>query len=110
MTKNLKKMIFSCAAILLASMCPSLVFGMSRANNFQVVGVVEWYGNAPFPRLGLKTEDGTLYYLKTDKDKKEALESMHGYRISVEGIILDEKAPIEIKGAIPLQVKGWKKI
>ena len=96
---------------LLAALSPALVFGMAKAQEkAQVVGVVEWYGNAPFPRLGLKAEDGTLYYLTAEKDKKEELEALYGTLLRVDGILLDEIAPPEMPGAIPMQVKGWKKL
>ena len=65
----------------------------------QVVGVLEFYGNAPFPRLGLKTEDGTLFYLDTKEADKDALGELHGNEVRVDGILSEEAAPLEMPSA-----------
>ena len=102
----MKKFLF-----LIALMIPAFAFGMSKSQErVKVTGVVEWYGTAPFTWLGLKTEDGTLYSLTADKDKKDALEELHGYRLCVEGILLDEAASPKMMSAPQIKVKGWKKI
>ena len=102
------KILFLAAAVALAL---SPVFGMAKNNKkAQVTGVVEYYGNAPFSRLGLKTQDGTLYYLDADKDVQDKLGELHGCEARVDGILTDEKAPVEIPSAIVLNVKSWKKL
>lgn len=99
-----------CLAAALA-LCSGLAFGMAKnEKKAQVEGVLEIYGNAPFPRLGLKAEDGTLYYLDAQDDQKDALTALHGNAVRVEGILSDEGAPLEMKGAIVIQVKSWKKL
>ena len=93
------------------ALCSSLTFGMAKnSKKAQIEGVLEIYGNAPFPRLGLKTEDGTLYYLDAQAEQKDALSALHGNVVRVEGILSDEGAPLEMKGAIAIQVKSWKKL
>ena len=89
----------------------SLAFGMAKnSKKAQVEGVLEIYGNAPFPRLGLKTADGTLYYLDAKIDQKDALAALHGNAVQVIGILSDEGAPVDMAGAIALRVKEWKKL
>ena len=93
------------------ALCSSLTFGMAKnSKKAQIEGVLEIYGNAPFPRLGLKTDDGTLYYLDAKIDQKDALAALHGNVVQVIGILSDEEAPFEMKGAIALRVKEWKKL
>lgn len=93
------------------ALCSGLVFGMAKNDQkAQIEGVLEIYGNAPFPRLGLKTEDGTLYYLDAKDGQKEALSALHGNVVRVEGALSDEKAPLEMLGATVIQVKSWKKL
>ena len=93
------------------ALCSSLAFGMAKnGKKAQVVGVLEFYGNAPFPRLGLKTDDGTLYFLDAKKADQETLGELHGNLVRVDGILSGEAAPVEMAGAIVLQVKGWKKL
>lgn len=102
------KILFLAAAVALAL---SPVFGMAKNNKkAQVTGVVEYYGNAPFSRLGLKTQDGTLYYLDADKDVQEKLGELHGDTVRVDGILTGAKAPIEMPSAIAIKVKEWKKL
>ncbi|MBR5097385.1 MAG: hypothetical protein IK094_09810 [Treponema sp.] len=102
------KILFLAAAVALAL---SPVFGMAKNNKkAQVTGVVEYYGNAPFPRLGLKTQDGKLYYLDADKDVQEKLGELHGNIVRVDGILTGDKAPIEMPSAIVIEVKEWKKL
>ena len=94
-----------------AALCSSLAFGMAKnGKKAQVTGVVEYYGDGPFARLGLKTQDGTLYYLDADKDVQDKLGELHGCEARVDGILTDEKAPVEIPSAIVLNVKSWKKL
>ena len=96
---------------LAAALCSSLAFGMAKNEaKADIEGVVEFYGNAPFPRLGLKTQDGTLYYLDAKDGDKEALGGLHGNRVRIEGILTGDKAPVEMLGATVLQVKSWKKL
>ncbi|MBO7121705.1 MAG: hypothetical protein J6V90_00300 [Treponema sp.] len=93
------------------ALCSGLAFGMAKnGKKTQVEGVLEIYGNAPFPRTGLKTEDGTLYYLDAEADKKDALAALHGNKVMIEGILSDERAPVEMPGATVLKVKNWKKL
>lgn len=108
----MKRRIFTlAAAILAATLCSSLVFGMAKnQSKASVVGVVEWYGNAPFPRLGLKADGGTLYFLDAKKADQDTLGELHGNRLLIEGILTGERAPIEMMGAVVLQVKEWKKL
>lgn len=93
------------------ALCSGLAFGMAKnSKKTQIEGVLEIYGNAPFPRTGLKTEDGTLYYLDAEADKKDALAALHGNKVMIEGILSDERAPVEMPGATVLKVKNWKKL
>lgn len=102
------KILFLTAAL---AVCSSLVFGMARNNKkTQVTGVLEFYGNAPFARLGLKTQDGSLYYLDAKKDEQKKLGELHGNVVLIDGILTDEKAPIEMPSAIVIKVREWKKI
>ena len=104
------KIKFLLAAAALA-LCSALAFGMAKNHKkAQVVGVLEFYGNAPFPRLGLKTEDGTLFYLDAKEADKDALGELHGNEVRVDGILSGEAAPLEMPSAIVLQVKEWKKL
>ena len=105
----MKTKILFLAAVL--SVCSGLAFGMAKnSKKIQIQGVLEIYGNAPFPRLGLMTEDGTLYYLDAKTDQKDALAALHGEAVQVIGVLSDEGAPLEMKGAIAMRVKEWKKI
>ena len=102
------KFLLLAAALALSS---ALAFGMAKnGKKAQIEGVLEIYGNAPFPRTGLKTEDGTLYYLGAEADKKDALAALHGNKVMVEGILSDEDAPVEMPNATVLRVKNWKKL
>ena len=93
------------------ALCSALAFGMAKNDKkAQVTGIVEYYGNAPFPRLGLKAQDGTLYFLDAKKDVQEKLGQLHGNAVCVDGILSGKAAPVEMPGAIVLEVKEWKKI
>ncbi|MEE3410485.1 MAG: hypothetical protein VZQ47_03240 [Treponema sp.] len=92
------------------ALCLPAIFGMAKNNKkTQAVGVLEYYGNAPFARLGLKAQDGTLYYLDATKDEQEKLGKLHGNAVIVEGTLLDDPAPLEMPNASVLRVKNWKK-
>ena len=93
------------------ALCSVLTFGMAKNRQLaQVEGVVEFYGNAPFPRLGLKANDGSLYFLDAEKERKEALGALHGRRVRVKGIFTGEAAPLEMRGATALKVEEWKEL
>ena len=107
----MKTKILFLAALFSIVVYPGLAFGMAKATkNTQVEGVVEFYGNAPFPRLGLKTDDGTLYYLDAEKELTDTLGSLHGSRIIVNGTISKEKAPIEMANAIVFRVIDFQEV
>ncbi len=100
-------------AILLATavaLFSGMAFGMAKnQSKVEVVGIIEWYGNAPFARLGLKDNEENLYYLQTsDADKKE-IGALSGNVITVQGFLTGEQAPVEMASAIVLKVKSWKK-
>ena len=102
------KILFLAAA---AALCCGLAFGMAKnQQKAQVEGVLEFYGNAPFPRLGLKAQDGTLFFLDAKKDEQEKLGQLHGNVVRVDGILTDDRAPVEMPGALVLKVKDWKKL
>lgn len=102
------KILFLAAAVALAL---SPVFGMAKNNKkAQVTGVVEYYGNAPFARLGLKAQDGALFYLEADKAVQEKLGAQTGNIFIIEGTLTDEAAPLEMPNATVLRVKSWKKL
>ena len=93
------------------ALCSGLAFGMAKNRQLaQIEGVVEFYGNAPFPRLGLKTNDGTLYFLDAEKGEKDALGALHGFRVRVEGTLTDAMPPVEMIGATVLKVEKWRKL
>ncbi len=103
-----KLLVLSLAA---AVLCSGLVFGMAKnQSKASVTGVVEFYGDGPFARLGLKAQDGTLYYLDAKDDAKKELEALSGHILLVDGILTGEAAPLEISGATVIKVKGWKKL
>ncbi|MCR5046408.1 MAG: hypothetical protein K6A42_07505 [Treponema sp.] len=87
-----------------------LAFGMSKnQSKVEVVGVLEWYGNAPFARLGLKDKEQNLYYLKASDEDLKKIGALSGNIVSVNGILTGEQAPVEMASAIVLKVKSWKK-
>lgn len=93
------------------ALCSSTIFGMAKNNKkAQVTGVVEYYGNAPFARLGLKAQDGALFYLEADKAVQEKLGAQTGNIFIIEGTLTDEAAPLEMPNATVLRVKSWKKL
>lgn len=93
------------------AVCSSLVFGMARNDKkIQVTGVIEFYGNGPFARLGLKAQDGTLYYLDAKEGDQKKLGDLHGNIVRVDGVLSDDKAPLEMAGAIVIKVREWKKL
>lgn len=102
------KILFLAAAL---AVCSSLVFGMARNDKkIQVTGVLEFYGNGPFARLGLKAQDGTLYYLDAKEGDQKKLGDLHGNVVRVDGTLSDKGAPLEMSGAIVIEVKEWKKL
>ena len=95
----------------LAALCSSLAFGMAKKTaNVETSGVVEFYGNGPFARLCLKTNDQKLYYLVGDDKTIQELGGLHGNLVSVKGSVLDQLPPPEVSKAISLKVKSWKKL
>ena len=101
------KALFIAAAMAVSS---GLVFGMAKnQGKVQVTGIVEYYGNAPFPRLGLKSQDGSLYYLDAEKKVQDKIGSLSGNILTIEGTLPGGEAPIEMAGATVLKVKSWKK-
>ena len=92
------------------ALCSSTIFGMAKnGKKAQVTGVVEYYGNAPFARLGLKAQDGALFYLEADKAVQEKLGAQTGNIFIIDGTLTDEAAPLEMPNATVLRVKSWKK-
>lgn len=98
--------LFAMTLIVFSGSC----FGMSKfRDTVRVEGIVEFYGSGPFSRLGLKTQDGTLYFLTAEKDLQKELNELSGRKIAVDGILTGEQAPAEIPGAIVIKVRRYKK-
>ncbi len=94
----------------LLAMFSGLAFGMAKKQSkVEVVGIIEWYGNAPFARLGLKDNEENLYYLQTSDEDLKKIGALSGNIVSVKGILTGEQAPAEMASAIVLKVKSWKK-
>ncbi|MBR5966638.1 MAG: hypothetical protein IK015_11035 [Treponema sp.] len=105
----MKAKVFLFAAV--AALALSSAFGMAKnGKKAQVTGVVEYYGNAPFARLGLKAQDGTIYYLDAKDGDKYQLGDLHGNAVRIDGTLTGDKAPVEMPGAVVLKVDGWKKL
>ena len=97
--------------VLAAALCSGLAFGMAKNHKkAQVEGVLEYYGNAPFARLGLKAQDGSLFYLDAKKGDLDKIGELHGNVVRVDGILTGQKPPVEMPNAIVIEVKEWKKL
>ena len=96
-------------ALATAALFLGSAFGMAKnQRKVQVSGVVEYYGNAPFARLGLKSQDGTLYYLDAKREVQDKIGALSGHALFVEGTLQGETPPVEMPGATVLTVKSWK--
>ena len=95
---------------LLLAFCMEFCFGMAKVRNrVQIEGIVEYYGNGLFSHLGLKDQDGTLYYLSAEKDMRDKLGNLSGNMVLVNGILTGEKAPAEIPNAVVIRVESFSK-
>lgn len=98
-------------AALSLAFCSVLAFGMAKKPaNVHVTGIVEFYGNGPFARLGFKANDGTLYYLDAEAAVQKEIGALSGNFILVDGIVADQAPPVEMLNAAVLKVRKWKKL
>jgi hypothetical protein len=86
--------IFACGAL------------FAMAKNQSITGYVKVYGNEPHTYLGLKTEDGTVFTLKADKEVLSEIQNQQGVLLQLNGKVTENKTPL-FMGKYQFEVAEW---
>ena len=86
--------IFACGAL------------FAMAKNQSITGYVKVYGNEPHTYLGLKTEDGTVFTLKADKEVLSEIQNKQGVLLQLNGKVTENKTPV-FMGKYQFEVDEW---
>ncbi len=78
----------------------------AMAKNQSIIGYVNVYGNEPHTYLGLKTEDGTVFTLKADKEVLSEIQNQQGVLLQLNGKVTENKTPL-FMGKYQFEVDEW---
>lgn len=78
----------------------------AMAKNQSIIGYVNVYGNEPHTYLGLKTEEGTVFTLKADKEILDEIQKNQGVLLQLNGKVAESKTSL-FMGKYQFEVAEW---
>lgn len=78
----------------------------AMAKNQSITGYVNVYGNEPHTYLGLKSQDGTVFTLKADKETLDEIQKKQGELLQLSGKIIENKKPL-FMGKYQFEIAEW---
>ena len=78
----------------------------AMAKNQSIIGQVKVYGNEPHTYLGLKTEEGTVFTLKADKETLDDIQKKQGVLLQLHGKVTENKKTL-FMGKYQFEVEEW---
>lgn len=90
--------------VILQIICSFSIFAMAK--NQSITGYVNVYGNEPHTYLGLKSQDGTVFTLKADKETLDEIQKKQGELLQLSGKIIENKKPL-FMGKYQFEIAEW---
>lgn len=100
--KTYKKFIL--ILVILQIICSFSIFAMAK--NQSVIGYIQVYGNEPHTYLGLKSQDGTVFTLKADKETLDEIQKKQGELLQLSGKIIENKKTL-FMGKYQFEIAEW---
>ena len=88
--------------------CGFSVFSMGKVSD-SVEGYIKVYGNEPHTYLGIETQDGKVFILKSEDEILSELQNQQGYLLELRGKIEETKKTLVIKHDY-FEVIEWSKV